>query len=110
MSPDLKRIAPLVLNPASLQFLGTGQSGGTRASQENFSGPFTISSSTCGGIATVAPQGASGEFSVLTLGNGTCSVTIAGADGQRATLSISVQTRPVPTPMPGPAPKPRLYS
>jgi hypothetical protein len=94
-------VAPVLLSPSSQQ-LQPGQTAATQASQANYGGPFSIASSTCAGVATVAKT--ANGFSVTAIGSGTCTVTIEGASGQRAVLTITASRLPVPNPAPGPAP------
>jgi hypothetical protein len=88
--------------------LETDDTVSTRASQNNFKGPFVVVVTTCGGIANVGPaQSSSGDFTVTAIGPGSCSFTIGGGPNSRATLNVTVSRRPVPTPMPGAPPKKR---
>jgi hypothetical protein len=88
--------------------LETEDTGSTRALQSNFKGPFVVITTTCAGIATIGPlQSSSGDFTVTTVGPGSCSFTIGGGANSHATLNVTVTRRPVPTPMPGAPPKKR---
>lgn len=83
----------VALSTSSLAFTATGaaNAASVNATQLNYSGAFTASTSTCGGIATISP--ASGAtFSITPVAAGSCTFTIAGGAGQSATLTIGVTT------------------
>ncbi len=74
-------------------------SGGTNAqsvtaSQMNYAGTFTASTTTCSGIATIASTGGA-AFSVTPVAAGTCSFTITGGNATAATLNVVVTTTSV---------------
>lgn len=83
----------VVLSSTSLAFTSTGAANArsVNATQANYSGAFTASTTTCGGIATISP--ASGTtFSITPVAAGSCSFTIAGGGAQSATLTVGVTT------------------
>ncbi|HEV8021736.1 MAG TPA: hypothetical protein VGP41_10760 [Candidatus Lustribacter sp.] len=83
----------VMLSSSNLAFTATGAANAqpVSAAQANYTGTFTASTTTCGGIATISP--ASGTaFSVTPVAAGSCSFTIVGGSGQSATLTIGVTT------------------
>jgi hypothetical protein len=86
---------PVVLSPASLAFtaVGSGVAQRVTVSQSGYSGAFTIPSTTCSGIATIAPVNAT-TFSVTPVAAGTCDAEISGAQA-KSSLPISATTTTV---------------
>ncbi|HEV2261525.1 MAG TPA: hypothetical protein VGR69_04470 [Candidatus Rubrimentiphilum sp.] len=86
------------LSVASMSFLGVGPSLAQTvvASEVNYSGAFTASSTTCTGIATIALQsGSTTMFSVTPVGAGTCSFSIADTMNQSKSFTVTVTTTTV---------------
>jgi hypothetical protein len=83
----------VVLSSTSLAFTATGAANAqsVSATQANYTGTFTATTTTCGGIATISPA-AGTTFSVTPVAAGSCTFTIAGGGGLSATLTIGVTT------------------
>ena len=81
---------PIVLTPSSLSFTSTGTAYNqtSTASETHYTGTFSSTATTCGGIATIAAGGAT--FTVTPQGAGTCAFTISDTHGQTAQLSVTV--------------------
>jgi hypothetical protein len=79
------------LQPSTLAFITTGSGAAqtSTASETGYDGTFTVTATTCDGIASVSPTSTS-VFTVTPDSNGTCTITISGAPGESATLSVSV--------------------
>ena len=86
----------VTLTPSALTFTATGAAYAlsTTASQSQFSGSFSASTATCSGIATISPSSGT-TFTVTPVAAGSCTFTIAGANGTSATLSVGVTTTTV---------------
>jgi hypothetical protein len=86
----------VVLTHATLGFTATGAAFAqtSTASQSNYSGTFTASTTTCAGIATISASSGT-TFTVTPLAPGSCSFTIAGGNGQSTTLAVGVTTTSV---------------
>lgn len=86
----------VALTPSALNFTATGAAyaQSTTASQSQFGGSFNASTATCIGIATVSPSSGT-TFTVTPVAAGSCTFTIAGANGTSATLSVGVTTTTV---------------
>jgi hypothetical protein len=86
----------VTLSQTSLTFTAAGAANAqsTTASQANYTGTFTASTTTCSGIATIASTG-SAAFSVTPVAAGTCSFTITGGNNMTATLNVVVTTTTV---------------
>lgn len=86
----------VALTPSALTFTATGAAYAlsTTASQSQFSGSFSASTATCSGIATISPSSGT-TFTVTPVAAGSCTFTIAGANGISATLSVGVTTTTV---------------
>ena len=85
----------VALTKTSLSFTATGAANAlsTTASQPNYAGTFTSSTTNCNGIATIANTGAT--FTVTPVAAGTCTFTITGGASMTATLSVTVTTTTV---------------
>lgn len=86
------------LSVASMSFLGVGSSLAQTivASEVNYSGAFSASSTTCTGIASIALQsGSTTTFSVTPVGAGTCSFSIADTMNQSKSFTVMVTTTTV---------------
>jgi len=86
----------VTLSSSSLAFTATGASDAqsVTVTQVNYSGAFTPSTTNCTGIATISPASGT-SFSVTPVAAGSCTFTIAGGGGQRATLTVGVTTTTV---------------
>jgi hypothetical protein len=62
--------------------------------QSNYTGQFTLSTTTCSGIVSVTPAKGAGPFTFSALKAGTCTYTIAGS-GAKIALPITVTTTTV---------------
>jgi hypothetical protein len=85
--------AEIKLAPSSLSFTATGAGSAQTVDvhQAHFAGKFAASTTDCDGVATIATAGPT-SFSVTPVAAGSCTFTIEGGDGRRATLSIGVTT------------------
>jgi hypothetical protein len=83
----------LTLSPSSIAFANAGASYAqtVQVIQKNYTETFTASTTTCGGVATIAAAGST-TFTVTPVAAGSCSFTISGGSGQSATLTIGVTT------------------
>lgn len=97
-SPSPTKLAGLTVTPNSLTFTETGTAANqsATASEANYPGMFTASTSTCGSgssaTATISPITSSGVFTVTPVNAGSCSFTISDTNNQSVPLSISVTT------------------
>ncbi len=86
----------VTLSPSSISFLGTRSAYAFTATQNDYSGLFTVSTpasgqtNACSGIATVTPLTGFGIFTVIPVGAGQCTFTVTGGSGQTATLPVGV--------------------
>jgi len=82
-----------MLSSTSLAFTAAGAANAqsVSATQANYTGTFTASTTTCGGIATISPATGT-TFSVTPVAAGSCTFAIAGGGGQSMTLTIGVTT------------------
>jgi hypothetical protein len=80
-------------NPASFSFLATGQANAQTltVSEPNYSGAFTVDSSSCAGVATVGtPQ--NNVYTVTPVAAGTCNAIITDPNNGRSAVQIQVTT------------------
>ncbi len=89
---------PIVLSASSLSFLSLGATNSqtVSASEGNYSGAFSASSTTCSAIASIALQpGSTTVFVITPVGAGSCSFSVADTLGQSKPLAVSVTTTTV---------------
>jgi len=82
-----------VLTPTGLQFTATGATFAqtVTASELNYAGTFTASSTNCQEIASISP--ATGKtFTVTPVGAGSCTFTFTDSGGQNTQLVVHVAT------------------
>ena len=91
-------VAPgaVTLSTTSLTFTAAGATNAqiVVASESDYTGSFTASTTTCNGIATIAATGGS-SFTVTPVAAGSCTFAIAGGGTSSATLSVGVTTTTV---------------
>jgi hypothetical protein len=96
--PTATPLAGLSVTPNSLTFTETGTVANqtATASEANYGGVFTASTTTCGSgssaIATISPAQSNGQFTVTPVNAGACTFTISDSNNQSVPLSISVTT------------------
>ena len=90
---NVVQLFPIQLSPASVSLLGAGSTQTVAASEASYSGSFSISGSTCSGIASIALQSGSTTTFVVTASTaGSCNFTISDTLGQSKNLPVSVTT------------------
>jgi hypothetical protein len=85
----------IVLSSNAFSFTSAGSAAPTQtlaATQSTNTTGFTLSTTTCAGIASVSPASGVGPFTVAALGAGTCSFVVTGAGGVTAVAGVSVTT------------------
>jgi len=85
----------VTVNPSTVNFLaaGPGVAGqSVTVSETGYTGAFTLSTTTCAGIATASPLSGSGTFTFSPVAAGTCSYVVTGKAGATATITITVTT------------------
>jgi serine protease len=87
----------ITLHPASLAFTSAGAGAPTQSVAVSQPGntAFSLSTSTCGGIASVAPASGAGPFTFAPLAAGTCTYVASGTGGATAGIAITVTTTSV---------------
>jgi hypothetical protein len=83
------------VTPESLAFTaaGAGVPGQSVAvSQAKNTGGFTLTTTTCAGIASVIPAAGAGPFTFAPLAAGTCTYLVSGSGGASAKVTITVTT------------------
>ncbi len=88
------QFVPVSPTPNSLTFNGTGSANNKTftVSESNYTGSFSVTPVSCGGVASVSPTSgdSSTTFTVTPQGAGSCSLSVADDHGQTASVSISV--------------------
>ena len=86
--------APVLVNGPALQFAATGPAYAKTIAvvQANYDGQFSLSGTSCNGIAvadtTTSPQ----NFTITPLAAGSCTYTVTGGGGSQTTLPVAVTT------------------
>ena len=86
--------APVLVSGPALQFAATGPAYAKTIAvvQANYDGQFSLSGTSCNGIAvadtTTSPQ----NFTITPLAAGSCTYTVTGGGGSQTTLPVAVTT------------------
>jgi hypothetical protein len=87
----------ITVTPASLAFTSAGSGAPTQTvavTQAN-NNAFSLSSTTCNGVVSVAPTTGAGPFTFAPLAAGACTFVVGGIGGATASVAITVTTTSV---------------
>jgi hypothetical protein len=86
-----------VASPNSLTFTTTGAQAALpfTASEQQYTGSFTVGAAPCAGIATVASEGQPNAFTVTPVAAGACNLTLSDSNGRNTQVGVSVTSTTV---------------